>query len=90
MNLCKRVPVNYIIVDQFTIDSVFSKNGIPQLQSMTETGDFREMLKLARDDISALNKLWCLTYLIGELNSLSMCLPDVIYRVTRAYMYGKL
>lgn len=72
------------------IDSIFSKGAVSKLQEMTVTGDFRGMLKLARDEAKISDKPWCVSYVIGALNSFSMCLPEIVYEATTAYMYGEL
>jgi len=72
------------------IDSVFSKDAVSKLQGMTETGNFQGLLKIARDEVQISDKPWCVSYVIGALNCFSMCLPDIVYKGTTAYMYGKL
>lgn len=72
------------------VDSVFSSDGVQKLQKMVETDDFRGMLKLARDEAAISNKPWCVSYVIGALNSFTMCLPPMVYEATTAYIYGKL
>jgi hypothetical protein len=72
------------------IESVFSKDAINKFRLMIETGDFRGMLKVARDESVTSDKPWCVSYVIAALDSLSMCLPDIVYKTTVAYIYGKL
>lgn len=72
------------------VDSVFSEEGVKKLQQMVETDDFRGMLKLARDETAISNKPWCVSYVIGALNSCTMCLPSIVYETTTAYIYGEL
>jgi hypothetical protein len=72
------------------VDSVFSEDGVQKLQRMLETDDFRGMLKLARDEAAISDKPWCVSYVIGALNSFTMCLPAVVYQATTAYIYGEL
>jgi len=57
---------------------------------MIETGDFRGMLKVARDESIISDKPWCVSYVIGVLDCLSICLPDMVYKTTAAYIYGEL
>ena len=70
------------------IESVFSEEVIKKLRSMIETGDFRGMLKLARDEWANSDMPWCVSYVISALDSLSMCLPDIVYKTNVAYIYG--
>jgi hypothetical protein len=72
------------------IESVFSEDGIKKLQSMIETGDFRGMWKLARDEAAISDVPWCVSYVMAALNCLSMCLPDIVFKATTAYIYGEL
>jgi len=71
------------------VDSVFSNDGVQKLQTMIETDDFRGMLKLARDETAISDKPWCVSFVIGALNSFTMCLPPMVYQTTKAYIYGK-
>ena len=57
---------------------------------MTQTGDFCGMWKIACDEYASSDKPWCVTYVIGALNSFTMCLPDIVYTATTAYMYRNL
>lgn len=57
---------------------------------MVETNDFRGMLKLARDEAAASDKPWCVSFVIGALNSFTKCLPPMVYEATTAYIYGEL
>ena len=72
------------------VNSVFSEKGVKQLQKMVENDDFRGMMKLARDETAISDKPWCVSYVIGALNVLSMCLPSIVYEASNSYIYGKL
>lgn len=72
------------------VDSVFSQDGVQKLQRMVETDDFRGMLKFARDEYALSDKPWCVSSVLGALNSFTMCLPSVVYEATTAYIYGEL
>lgn len=72
------------------INSVFSENAIQKLQHMLETDDFRGVLKLARDETAISDKPWCVGYVVGSLNSYTMCLPAMVQEATTAYIYGEL
>lgn len=72
------------------VNSVFSEDGVQKLQKMVETDDFRGMFKLARDETAISDKPWCVSFVIGALNSYTMCLPSIVYQATTAYIYGEL
>lgn len=72
------------------VDSVFSEDGVRKLQHMFETEDLRGMLKLARDEAAISDRPWCVSYVIVALNSVSKCLPPMLYEATSAYIYGEL
>ena len=50
----------------------------------------RERLKLARDEVGILDKLWYFNFVIGPLNSFIMCLLSIVHEATLAYIYGEL
>lgn len=72
------------------VESVFSKDAIEKLKVMIDTGDTRGMLKIAREETAMSDKPWCVSYIISALDSLTMCLPDIVYKTTAAYIYGEL